>query len=517
MKQAKINEVGIMAENENDLWEHQKNCIAQAKKAVNGGKNVIISLPPGAGKSRVMLEIVKEFISSKQDARILIVADRRVLLDSVWRAEIHKWVPELSSRVTTVDGRREPSTRDTFWSHAKEYNYVVTATPQIVMKDISTGVLNINNFDILILDEAHHSIKFSGGAYKRSLNYLFLDTFNHSIVGITIKSNTVIPNKVIATAKLLNAVLITDIRAKERDLEKHVIQLNNNKREAAEDVLNKEIGRLLIIFKSKYPAFHGFPFSDIERTKTLCRISKGIESQKFEMMTGQYYKIKTIKRYLDEDNTEYVITNLISATKYNYSSALSNILDGWQKIKLKAAIENTKEENSAGRPVIIFVRFRATAQVLYALLKKEGINSGLLIGGIYDYPSEKLKEFTRNGIKCLVATEDMCGEGLNLQYFRTIIICSGIQNEFKRLNIEGRIRGGKLVQLLYKNSDEINGRVKQSDPSLENTVLTDTSQFNLLQGILAFFLTILALIGRLFKRFIFDIKKVISNLILILK
>ena len=506
-----------MAEDRNDLWKHQKNCIAQANMAVKGGKNVIISLPPGAGKSRIMLEVVKEFISSKRDASILIVADRRVLLDSVWRAEIHKWTPELGGRVTTVDGRREPSTRDTFWSHAKDYNYVVTATPQIVMKDISRGILNINNFDLLILDESHHSIKFSGGAYKRSLNYLFLDTFNHPIVGITIKGNTLMPKKVVAAAKLLNAVLITDINAKERDLEKHVIQLNNNKREAAEEALNKEIAKLLIIFKSKYPAFSGFPFGDIERTKTLCKISNAIESQKFEMMAGQYYKIKTIKRYLDEDSTEYVITNLISTTKSNYSTVLNNILDGWQKIKLNVAIEKTIEENRVGRPVIIFVKFRNTAKVLYSLLRDAGINTGLLIGGIYDYPSEKLKEFTRNRIKCLVATEDMCGEGLNLQYFRTIILCSGIQNEFKKLNIEGRIRGGKLIQLLYKNSDEINNMVIQSNFNSKNTGLTNTSQFNPLQGILAFFLIIFAWIKRLFKWFIFYIKKVVSSLMLILK
>ena len=315
------------------------------KHGSKGRENVIISLPPGAGKTRIILEVVKEFISSKQDANILIIADRRVLLDSVWREEIHKWVPELSDRITIVDGRKEPFTRDTFWSHAKDYNYVVTATPQIVMKDTSRGILNINDFDLLILDESHHSIKFSGGKYKRSLNYLFLDTFKHSIVGITIKGNKLMPKKVVAAAKLLNAVLITDINAKERELEKQVIQLNNNRREAIEEVLNKRVGKLLIAFKSKYPTFSGFPFSDIERTKTLCKISNEVELQKFKMMAGQYYKIKTIKQYLNEDNTEYVITNFISTTRSDYSTKINNILDGWQKIKLKTAIEKTKEEN----------------------------------------------------------------------------------------------------------------------------------------------------------------------------
>jgi ERCC4-related helicase len=491
-----------MTVNENELWAHQRNCIAQANEAIKEGKNAVISLPPGAGKSRMMLEVVKEFIFSKQNARILIIANRRVLLDSVWRAEIHKWTPELSSRVTTVDGRREPYTRDTFWSHAKEYNYVVTATPHVVMKDISAGVLRINDFDLIILDEVHHSIKFTGGMYKRSLNYHFLDGFNHAVVGITIKSNTMIPKKVHATAKLLNAVLITDTNARERNLEKKVIQLNNSKREKAEEILDKEIGRLLVIFKNKYPNFSGFPFEDIERTKNVCNISNTEEVKKIEMMAGQYYKIKTIKRYLDEDNAEYVMKNLLPSTNSRYSTSLLPILDGWEKIKLKTAIENTKSENDLGNPVIIFVKFRATAQTLYLLFKENGIQTGLLIGGIYDYPSEKLKEFTRKGIKCLVATQDMCGEGLNLQYFRTIILCGGIQNEFKRLNIEGRIRGGRLVQLLYTNSDEIRGMVKQTDQTAQNVTTTKIIGINLLQLLLTFFFGILSWIGQLFKNII---------------
>src|SRR3989338_7699932 len=118
-----------MPDYENELWEHQKSCIAQANEAVKKGENAAISLPPGAGKSRMLLEVVKEFLSAKNEVRVLIAANRRVLL------------------------------------------YSVIATPHIVSKDIATGSLNVNNFDLIIIDEVRHSIKFSGGAYKRSSNY----------------------------------------------------------------------------------------------------------------------------------------------------------------------------------------------------------------------------------------------------------------------------------------------------------------------------------------------------------
>jgi len=491
-----------MPDYENELWEHQKSCIAQANEAVKKGENAVISLPPGAGKSRMMLEVVKEFLSSKNDARILIVANRRVLLDSVWRAEIHKWTPELGSRVATVDGRREPSTRETFWSNAKEYNYAVIATPHIVTKDIAAGSLNVNDFNLIIVDEVHHSIKFTGGAYKRSSNYQFLDAFNQSIIGITIRSNIAIPRKVVATSKLLNAVLITDESARERNLEKQVIHLENSRREAAEEILDKEIGKLLAMFKSKYPGFNGFPFGDLERTKKACNLTGDVELKKLNLLAGQYYKIKTVKRYLDEDNAEYVRQNLLPSTDFGWGMKLTPVLEEWEKIKLKTALDTTKKENGESRPVIIFVRFRATAKQLYTLLKEEGINARLLIGGIYDYPSEKLKEFTRKEIKVLVATEDMCGEGLNLGYFRTIILCGGIQNEFKRLNIEGRIRGGKLIQLLYNNSDEVRGMVTKTNENPQNASIDDSESVNILSALWAFLLTIFNWLRELWNTFV---------------
>ena len=126
----------------------------------------------------------------------------------------------------------------------------------------------------------------------------------------------------------------------------------------------------------------------------------------------------------------------------------------------------------------------------------------MLIGGIYDYPSEKLKEFTRKEIKVLVATEDMCGEGLNLGYFRTIILCGGIQNEFKRLNIEGRIRGGKLIQLLYNNSDEVRGMVTKTNENPQNASIDDSESVNILSALWAFLLTIFNWLRELWNTFV---------------
>lgn len=446
-----------METNKECVWEYQKNCIMQANEIIKNDKNAIISLPTGAGKSRIVLEVVKELLSVKPNAKIIIIANRRVLLDSVWRSEISRWAPNLKRKITSIDGRREPFTRDTFWNNAKNYNYVVIATPQIITQDINNRRLDIRDFDLIVLDEAHHSIKKEGDRYILAANYKFLNQFSKPILGITIRKNESIPIKVQETAKILNAFLITDESVKEKPLEKNVIYLTNRKREEAEKILNKEIARLIAIFKSKYPTFNGFPFTNVESTIKKCNIKDESNQLFVKNLAKKYYKYNQIKKYLNEDQVEYIKKEfLIDNSEINKS--LSLILNDYEKIKLNAVFDNIRIMKESG-PVLVFVKFRSTANELTDILKRNGISSGLIIGGLYDFPAEKLKEYIKNRIEVLVATYDMCGEGLNLQYFKTIFLVSGIRNDFKRLNIEGRIRGGKLIQFIYKNSDEIDGVV----------------------------------------------------------
>ena len=448
-----------MPTQESELWEHQKDCIAQALSLTAQNKSVIVPLPPGAGKSRIVIEVIKHVINNSPTSKILIVGNRRLLLDLVWRAEINKWAPAISNKIVSIDGRREPSTRKSFWRNIKQStNNIVIATPQILKRDWESKLLEINNFDLIILDEAHHSISKTEADYKISKDYEFITAYKNPVIGITIKDNLSIPEKVIATAKLLSADIVTSESARERDLERLVIKINDEKRLTIEQLLNGEIGRLIAIFKSRYPQVTTFPFGSIDKIIKFYKINSAKDQMLARQLNSQYYKIEIVRRYIDEDNISYIKNERITDS-LSIAEKLKQALEGYEQSKLRAIIETTKEEVIAQRPVLIFTNFTDTTRLLYKRLIADGVKTEVLIGGIYDYPAAKLKEFIRAKIQVLVATQDMCGEGLNLQYFRTVILTTGVKSDFKRLNLEGRIRGGKLIQFVYENTKEEKGAI----------------------------------------------------------
>ena len=437
-------------------WEHQREIIDKSISIINQGKNAFVALPTGAGKSRIALEIANAVMSTNKNTHILIIGPRRVLIGSVWRSETKKWARDIADKIVSFDGRREADTRDTFWNNVSRYNYIVLATPNIINSCFNKRLFDINYFNLIIIDEAHHSIKRNGNSYIRSVNYQFLNSYRNKILGLSIRGKTILEN-VEATAKMLKAELITSDHAKEKKLDKIVIKLYNEKRLEIDYIIKKEVGHLVAIFTSKFKNFKGFPFSNAEASIRQCGLDpKSNDAGFIRSQCSKFYKLMTINRYLDEDNVAYVRDNLLKEQDGVYAK-IADALSGYNTMKIKECVLTTKKEVIDGRPTLVFTQFRDTAYALFKLLNEAGLKTELLIGGVSSFPEEKLKEFISQKIAVLIATTEMGGEGLNLQYFRTIILLSGIKSNFKRLQLEGRIRGGRLIQLLYLGAKEEEG------------------------------------------------------------
>lgn len=435
-----------------ELSEEQKDVIPRAIYNLESSKNTIVSLPTGAGKSRIAIEIINA-LSAKMLLQVLIIVPRKLLSDSVWQVELRKWAHALYKNTVSVDGRKEPSIRDTFWSNVIKYNYLVIATPNTISRDIENGLVNINTFGLIILDEAHHSIKKEGDSYSISKVYSFLKQYKNKVLGLTIADK--VPMQLVdKTGELLNAKVITSKFAKEKKLDKIVIKLQNSQRERIEKIINEEIGRMIAIFKSKYPAFSGFPFGNIDYTIKRYGIStSSSEANKLRIQNARYNKLRTLNRFVEEDNIDHIKNVLLGDNTTGVYQKIAEALIGYEKIKLNELLNVVNVEVSNGRPVIVFTAFRDSAEMVYKILKSK-MTVGIMVGGLYEDPSFLLDKYMEEGVSVLVATMDMAGEGLNLQYFRTIVLCSGINSEFKKLQLEGRIRGGRIIQLIYLGAPE---------------------------------------------------------------
>lgn len=435
-----------------ELSEEQKDVIPIVIHNFESSKNTLVSLPTGAGKSRIAIETINA-LSAKMPIQVLILVPRKLLSGSVWQVELRKWAPNLYKNAVNVDGRKEPSIRDTFWSNVVKYSYLVIATPNTISRDIEKGLVNINTFGLIVLDEAHHSIKKEGDSYSISKAYSFLKQYKNKVLCLTIADK--VPLQLVEkTGELLKAEVVTSKFAKEKKLDKIVIKLQNSKRELIEKIINEETGRMIAIFKSKYPKFSGFPFGNIDYTIKRCGIStSGSEADKLRAQNVYYNKLRTLSRFIEEDNIDHVKNVLLDGNVTGIYQNIVEALTGYEKIKLDELLNVVKTEVSNDKPVIVFTAFRDSAEMIYKILKSE-MTVGIMVGGLYEDPSFQLDKYIEDKISVLVATMDMAGEGLNLQYFRTIVVCNWINSDFKKRQLEGRIRGGKIIQLIYLGAPE---------------------------------------------------------------
>ena len=109
------------------------------------GRNTLLILPTGLGKTIVALEVIAEKLS---DGRVLILAPTKPLVGQ------HQEVLDiflLDAKVGMMTGNMSPAKRTEMMST----HDVVISTPQSVANDLEAGRYTLEGFSLLIFDEAH--------------------------------------------------------------------------------------------------------------------------------------------------------------------------------------------------------------------------------------------------------------------------------------------------------------------------------------------------------------------------
>jgi Fanconi anemia group M protein len=116
----------------------------------NGGiaSNSLLILPTGLGKTIVALFIAVEFISK---GKILIMAPSKPLLDQ--HVDTFRDLM-VGHSICEISGDIAPKKR----AEMVEKNDVIIATPQTVSNDLKNGMYSLDNFSLVIYDEAHRGV-----------------------------------------------------------------------------------------------------------------------------------------------------------------------------------------------------------------------------------------------------------------------------------------------------------------------------------------------------------------------
>ncbi len=115
-------------------------------------QNTLLVVPTGLGKTAIALLVVAELLRNHPEKKCLMLAPTRPLCHQHYRfLQKHLTVSEDKIQVITgtdlLDLRREK------WS-----GQIICATPQITVRDIARGLVNLGDLSLIIFDEAHRAV-----------------------------------------------------------------------------------------------------------------------------------------------------------------------------------------------------------------------------------------------------------------------------------------------------------------------------------------------------------------------
>ncbi|MBS7660004.1 DEAD/DEAH box helicase family protein [Candidatus Bathyarchaeota archaeon] len=149
---------------------YQRRILEQARR-----KNTLVILPTALGKTMIALLLAIERIDF---GKVLFLAPTRPLVQQHCKTFMDKTLLE-KGELATAMGSMAPEKRVQIYSRSR----VIFATPQCILNDIERGLLNLENFSLIIFDEAHRAR--GNYAYVKIADYYIKQAKQPLILGLT--------------------------------------------------------------------------------------------------------------------------------------------------------------------------------------------------------------------------------------------------------------------------------------------------------------------------------------------
>ena len=141
----------LLRKNVLQFREYQKNISSHALS-----KNTLVILPTALGKTIISLLVSVNTLYNYRSKRILILAPTRPLVNQHWKSFV-SYLKFLDEQTAVVTGKIPPCARSIVWN--RNEIRLVFSTPEVVRNDIREKRLELNNFYLLVFDEAHRAVK----------------------------------------------------------------------------------------------------------------------------------------------------------------------------------------------------------------------------------------------------------------------------------------------------------------------------------------------------------------------
>jgi Fanconi anemia group M protein len=485
---------------------------AIVKTALSG--NTLCVLPTGLGKTALAALVAAErlkrsFESSKQnkekaaaqkspgfvsadsikqeeDAKVLFLAPTRPLVDQ-HRNTFEKFLKIGPSELIVVTGETKPLDRKKLYKQA----WIVFSTPQTARNDVKNGILELRDFNLLIVDEAHRTV----GAYANvAVAKRYKQEARHPLI-LALTASPGASGWRIDQIKKSLGIENVEIRGREDgDVKEYVQPLDEkwidvllppelmqlralfeacrNSRFARLQELNipahpKMFKRELLALQQRLGRSHGYAALSV--VAEILKIDHAILLAETQCL----YALQKYMERLKEDSTLAASRLLKDESIVRASIALKKFLDGGvENPKLMQLKIIAKSELAANRRLLIFTQYRDTVDAIIASLsnipnskalpfigqanktKGDAKMSSAAAGMSQEDQQNILRRFKSGDANVLVATS-IGEEGLDIAETDTVIFFEPIPSEIRTIQRAGRTartRPGRVIMLKAKGT-----------------------------------------------------------------
>jgi len=461
-------------------------------------KNTLVILPTALGKTVIAILVTAHFLYYHRSKRVLIMAPTKPLV-AQHTSSFFSALRMPEDCIGVVTGKNLPQTRTVVWN-GKEIRLVL-ATPEVVKNDLAENRLSLDEFSLLVFDEAHRAVK--DYAYTSIARYYIQQSSHPMILAMTASPGS--ENK--RVQEVCNNLYVEQIEYRsegDADVEPYTNPIDttwewfaipqeykyisSTLRGLLEEKLRFLIERGLLrkrhpqwVFKSDLLGLGEEIQYKLELTMeelrgplyaalmqqssalTLMYCAELIESQgapslktflnRIEKSGGKAHqsllneaRVKEIQALVsslkvEHPKTKYLVELL--KQRYGYSENHSK-LD--QKGKSNVSFDKSEEVISERPKTLVFTHYRATARTVVEILAENGIKAARFVGqakreldiGMTQEEQAAVLESFRNGEVDLLVATSIAEEGLDIPEVDLVVFYEPIPSEIRYIQRKGR-------------------------------------------------------------------------------
>lgn len=440
-------------------------------------KNTLAVLPTGTGKTPIAALLSAERLEKFPESRVLVLAPTKPLAEQHEKS-FKKFLNIGEEKMILLTGATNAESRINHYIDAK----IIFSTPQTSENDIKNGSLNLKDFSLLVVDEAHRSIgNYAYTAVAKAYN----EQSKGLILALTASPGSSEEKiRQICANLFIKAVEIRSETDEEvspylQEVETDVIRVDlpgefKDVQSSLKNLLKKRIETLN---KFKLHIFSKKDLIDSQR-----RISKNLHRNRagYAIISFITEAIK-IWHLLELVETQSVSASISYVEKLRkdksksaqrlvndaeFRNAVSLLEKSGEHPKIGKLIETVSENLKSGKKIIIFSHYRDNIDSIKSkLLQIEGCAPALLIGqsgsrGLSQKQQiDIVRSFDDGTYNCLI-TSPIGEEGLHIGSADTAIFYDSVPSEIRTIQRRGRVgrsKFGKVIFLITRGTrDEAN-------------------------------------------------------------